>query len=98
MIEEILRSNRRLRIEHKNILLEADAEGQKMLELLDKYLSDYCKYFQLNAEQTQLKYANFIEDYVSNFKTFNLTNRYPNETGKMIMKQNKSIGNLVKII
>jgi hypothetical protein len=83
MIEEILKSNRRLRIEHKNILKEADAEGAQIFEVLTKYLCDYCEYFTLNALQTEQRYLNFVEDYISNFKTFNESNQYPYETGKV---------------
>ena len=81
MIEKLVENNRRLRIEYNSILRDCDSGDLEMLNILNNYLSDYCKFYQLSPADVSEKYQLFINRYLLDFKQFIDSGKYPYELG-----------------
>lgn len=79
MIKQLIENNRRLRIEYNNLIKSCDENDLVFLKIIEQYFSDYCAFYNLSPAVVSAKYQQFIDQYLSDFKKFIETGKYPYE-------------------
>jgi len=79
MIQEIINSDRRLKIKYNLNLKNNDQLGRLILDKLSDYLADFCEFYNLTSIQALESYNEFLRVYINDFNFFINSGKYPFE-------------------
>ena len=77
MIEYIINKNRRLRLEYNFVKKSCDNLENEIFYILNNYLTEFCEYFNLEAEDVIQMHNEFIGNYLNDIKLFLNNGKYP---------------------
>jgi 2-polyprenyl-3-methyl-5-hydroxy-6-metoxy-1,4-benzoquinol methylase len=80
IFDEILRKNRRLRLEALKMSKDIEINTQ-LSQIISEYLDEYCQFHQLSAEDVIHSYDSFAALYQKDLHRFYETGKYPAELG-----------------
>lgn len=78
MIDNLLHNDRRLRMEH-NLLRKTGILDQDIIDIVGKFINDYCAYNSINETKLVGYYNDFLKIYSEDLRSYKSDGKYPSE-------------------